>query len=303
MNNLDTTKIIRLFRATKKIKTANFISHITQRAAGKDLLFIEDNDYLFMLWLLKKISQKHKLEIFAFCLMSNHVHLLMRPKEENLYDAMRDLFSRYALRFNRKYERKGHLFGSPYRQAICMDDAYLLAASLYIHKNPVAAGICQHPMEYRWSSINLFCDPSPPRSFVKPDFILGLLQGSTSHARKTYLKLIDRGLNVPFEQVSEQGDAIERFQRRMKKLFPLIFKHLDKQRYITDSVEIDLLDLDSLEKEIVYFMEHKFSRSPETRKAKKYVIEQLIARGFKRYEIADKLNISKKTVYNLLKPE
>ena len=130
-------KISRFFRATKKIKTANLISHITQRAAGREPLFIEDNDYLFLLWLLKEVSEVHNIEFLAFCLMPNHIHLLLRPREQNLYDAMRDLFSRYATRFNKKYERKGHLFGGPYRQAICLEDAYLLAASLYIHKNPV----------------------------------------------------------------------------------------------------------------------------------------------------------------------
>ena len=71
--------------------------------------------------------------------MPNHVHLLLSPTESNLYDAMRDVFARYAMMFNRKYERKGHLFGGPYRQAVCLDDSYLLAASLYIHLNPVKA--------------------------------------------------------------------------------------------------------------------------------------------------------------------
>lgn len=300
MGLLENNKLSRFFRATKKIKTANFISHITQRAAGREPLFIEENDYLFMLWLLKEISKKHKIEIFAFCLMPNHIHLLMRPKEENLYDAMRDLFSRYALRFNRKYERKGHLFGGPYRQAICLDDGYLLATSLYIHKNPVAAGICEHPMEYRWSSVNLFCNPSPPDSFVKPAFVLDLLQGSTSQKRNKYNEFLESGLDVPVQLVSEQGDAIKRFQHRLKKMFPKIFQQLEKQEHITQSASIDLLNIGNLEKEIAYFLKNKFNHSPESRKAKKYVIEQLIARGYKRYEIAKKLNVSGKTVYNLL---
>ncbi len=76
--------------------------------------------------------------LFASC---QTTHLLLSPEEDNLYDAMRDLFSRYAMKFNRKYERKGHLFGGPYRQAVCLDDSYLLAASVYIHPNPVKATI------------------------------------------------------------------------------------------------------------------------------------------------------------------
>ena len=72
-------------------------------------MFLENNDYIFMLGLLKEIAQNYSLNIYAFCLMPNHLHLLLSPKEKNLYDAMRDLFSRYAMKFNRKYERKGHL--------------------------------------------------------------------------------------------------------------------------------------------------------------------------------------------------
>ena len=68
--------------------------------------------------------------MYAFCLMENHAHILLSPREENLYDAMRDLFSRYAMRFNKKYERKGHLFGGPYRQAVCLDDSYASCCSI-----------------------------------------------------------------------------------------------------------------------------------------------------------------------------
>ena len=109
------------------------VSHITQRAAGKEPLFLEDADRLYMLGLLKDISHKQSINVYAFCLMGNHVHILLSNQEENLYDAMRDLFSRYAMWFNKKYERKGHLFGGPYRQAVCLDDGYLVTASVYIH--------------------------------------------------------------------------------------------------------------------------------------------------------------------------
>jgi len=116
-------KVTRHFRATRKLNIPDLVSHITQRAAGKEPLFLEDNDYLFMMGLLKEIAQNYSLSIYAFCLMPNHVHILLSPREENLFDAMRDLFSRYAMRFNKKYERKGHLFGGPYRQALCFDDS------------------------------------------------------------------------------------------------------------------------------------------------------------------------------------
>jgi hypothetical protein len=85
-------KVKRFFRATRKLTQPGVISHITQRAAGKEPVFLEDDDYLLMLGLLKKGSEKHGMRIFAFCLMQNHIHLLVRPERGKLQDPMRDFF-------------------------------------------------------------------------------------------------------------------------------------------------------------------------------------------------------------------
>jgi REP-associated tyrosine transposase len=99
-------KIKRFFRATGKLTQPGVISHITQRAAGKEPLFLEDDDYLMMLGLLKKSSEKSNIRIFAFCLMENHIHLLARPEGRNLQDPMRDIFSQYAGRFRKASNRE-----------------------------------------------------------------------------------------------------------------------------------------------------------------------------------------------------
>jgi len=186
-------KIKRYFRATKKLNAPNMVSNITQRAAGKEPLFLEDGDYLAMIRFLKEIATNSMLRIYAFCLMPNHIHMLLSPEEENLYDAMRDLFSRYAMKFNRKYERKGHLFAGPYRQSVCLDDNYLLAASLYIHLNPVKANLSPDPQTYRWSSSRLYYKYNAPKSFINSDFILGLLSGSEIENKKKYRMMLNQG--------------------------------------------------------------------------------------------------------------
>ena len=205
-------KVKRFFRATKKLNASNLVSHITQRVAGKELLFLENDDYLSMLVLLKEVSSEFSLDIYAFCLMQNHIHLLFKTKETNLYDAMRELFSRYAMRFNRKYERKGHLFAGPYRQAVCMDDGYLLAASLYIHLNPVKADIVKKPQDYRWSSCRLFCMDDAPESFLLPNFVLGLLSGSNNESKRIYRDLLEKGSGI--EMVIKGTTFIVRGQLR-----------------------------------------------------------------------------------------
>lgn len=298
---IEKVNIKRFFRATRKLTVPGLVSHITQRAAGKEPLFIEDGDYLFMLGLLKEVAQKYSLQVYAFCLMPNHVHLLLSPTKENLYDVMRDLFSRYAKRFNRKYERKGHLFGGPYRQAVCFDNGYLLAASLYIHLNPVRASIVTDPLDYRWSSSRLYCHEKAPSSFVDLDFVLNVLSGPKSNKVKNYSRLLKHGSKMDTGHVLEKEDSIERFGSKLKAKFPKIFKKAEQKEKINNPFNINLLDIETLEKQIEEMINDPGPNTPKSRKAKKYIIEQLLARGFKKTEIADRLGISRKTVYNILK--
>ncbi len=296
-------KIKRYFRATRKLNVPDMVYHITQRAAGKEPLFLEDNDYLFMIGVLKEISQNHSLRMYAFCLMPNHIHLLFSPQEDNLYDAMRDLFSRYAMRFNLKYERKGHLFGGPYRQAVCLEDGYLLSASLYIHLNPVNAALVLDPIRYRWSSSRLYCKDAGPKSFVDPDLILRLLSEDQIESKKKYRLLLKQGSELAVAHVLEQEDAIECFSSKLASIFPSIFRKVNNRKQVVKSFELGLLDMEELERKIQDMKEGRSYNALESRKAKKYLIEQLIARGYKRAEIAERLGLSRKTVYNMLRSD
>ncbi len=300
LDDISKRKIKRVFRAKRKLNVPGLVSHITQRAAGKEPLFLEDPDYLYMLVLLKEISRKHAIRIYAFCYMENHIHLLLSPEEENLYDAMRDLFSRYAMWFNKKYERKGHLFGGPYRQAVCLDDGYLVAASVYIHLNPVKAGLASVAEEYRWSSVRLYCEEDAPESFVEPHFILNILSGKGDNGKKIYRDLLNRGVNLETKQVFEQEDVIDRFRSGLVSLFPSIFKRMAGGNHVAKAAGMNLLSMEALEEKIENLKNAPFTNGPETRLAKKFLIEQLISRGYKRGEIAERLGVSRKTVYNIL---
>jgi putative transposase len=292
-------KVKRFFRATRKITAPKVVSHLTQRAAGSEPLFLEDDDYLFMLATLKDVAQKRTVTLYAFCLMPNHIHLLLRPEADNLNEAMRDLCARYASRFNKKYERKGHLFGSPYRQAVCLDEGYLLAASLYIHLNPVRAGLAATPIEYRWSSAGLYCKDHPPKSFVSPDFILSMLHGSQSGSA-AYRRLLEAGQNIDSGHALEQHEALERFRKRLAQMFPKLFEAFRPMRKVVD---MNLLDPEELDKRIREEKQNRNTLRPRTTEATRFLVEQLLARGYKRTEIAQRLGISRKTVYNLTRKQ
>jgi putative transposase len=251
---------------------------------------------------MKEISNRQSLRIYAFCLMPNHVHLLLSPSRDDLHAGMRDLFSNYAKRFNRKYERKGHLFGGRYRQAVILDDSYLLAASLYVHLNPVKAGLIKSPSKYRWSSCRLYQEEDAPRAFVDPDFILGMLaEGNKVRAQKRYGDLLRRGRKIETQDILEQEDSIDRFRSRLDSVFSKFFGRSFGKGRIEMLSGLEVVSSEELERLIQETRDSKWQSGPASREAKKYVATQLLARGYKKREIAQRLGISRKTLYNIIK--
>lgn len=211
---------------------------------------------------------------------------------------MRSIFSRYASKFNHKYHRRGHLFGGPYRQAVCLDKTYLLTASVYIHLNPVRAGLTQTANAYQWSSSLLYCQDNARESFVDPNPILRLLDEDNKTAQAEYSKILQGAQGAQPDNALEQEGAIEKFCKRLTELFPALFRNIaKKQNQIEDGRNI--LELTQLQLLLQELPSGK-PRSPESKKARQYLIQQLLARGFKKTEIAAHLNISRKTVYNIL---
>jgi putative transposase len=141
---------------------------------------------------------------------------------------------------------------------------------------------------------------NPPSSFVDPGPILDLLPGDILQKRKRYRELLQHGMQIPTGEVLEQEDRIARLGTRLEEMFPALFKKIRQGRLTTEAAGLDLWDLDSVEKEIQRIFDGYYKSRPESMRAKKYVIEQLLSRGYKRKEIAEKLKISRKTVYNIL---
>ncbi len=298
-------KIKRVFRARRKWNIPNLFYHITQRAAGKEPLFIEDDDYVAMLGFMKEACARHEIEIHAFCLMPNHIHLLLRPLQRNLSEFMRNMLSRYAARFNRKYERKGHLFGGPYRQAVCLEDAYVLAVSLYIHLNPVRAGLVSDPVKYRWATTRLYCEGSTRKSFVKTSAVLGLISSKDGKARKEqrkrYRDILRKASDLEIGEVMEQEGVIENFLTHLRGVIPSSLGSFFKINKFPAEIGINLISIEELDEKIKEIREDPMGKRPETLKARRFLIEQLIARGYKREEIAQRLGMSRKTIYNILR--
>lgn len=127
--------------------------HLIQRGNNRSACFYAEDDYLFYLEHLADQAKKHGCAIHAWCLMTNHVHLLLTPtKPESAGLMMKGLGQRYVQYINRTYRRSGTLWEGRYRSCLMQEEAYVLACYRYIELNPVRAGMVEHPGEYRWSS-------------------------------------------------------------------------------------------------------------------------------------------------------
>ena len=132
--------------------------HIILRGIGRQILFEDTEDHERFLTTLKRYRRELGFEVVAWCLMENHVHLLLRDVHDQIDLIMKKLAGSYAQYFNRKYDRSGHLFQDRYRSEPVPDEAYLLTVIRYIHRNPEKAGICR-AQEYRWSSYAKYALP------------------------------------------------------------------------------------------------------------------------------------------------
>ena len=131
--------------------------HITQRGIRGLDIFIDDNDRRFFIKLLHKYSEKHLLKIHAYCLMSNHVHLVSVPvKPKSMQNTMHDLCTRYAVYFNRKYNFTGHLFQDRYF-SMPLEGEHSENAACYVEQNPVRAGMVVRADIFPWSSARGNC--------------------------------------------------------------------------------------------------------------------------------------------------
>ncbi len=139
-----------------RIEERNYFYHVICRGQRKNPLFFSAADMKSYFKFFNKYAQEHDFELYAYCLMRNHVHLLIRRREMSLDLFMRRLNTAYALYFNGKYDLTGHVFQGRYRSLIVYDDNYLRHLIKYMHMNPVSAGICKNPGKYGYSSASFY---------------------------------------------------------------------------------------------------------------------------------------------------
>jgi putative transposase len=138
-------------QARKKSSTG--IYHIMMRGINRQIIFHDDEDHFRFLMTLKNYREISGYELYAYCLMDNHVHLLLRVGKEPLEQIMRRICGSYVYWYNAKYERIGNLFQDRFKSEVVENDNYFLTVLRYIHQNPLKAGVTTSIESYHWSSM------------------------------------------------------------------------------------------------------------------------------------------------------
>lgn len=168
------------------------VYHIILRGINKQDIFYEDLDRKKFIKELINVKENCKFDLYAYCLMDNHVHLLIRDYDSNINKIMQSLTIRYAIYFNKKYERVGHLFSNRYNSKPVETDSYFIRLQRYIHQNPEKAFI-EKTERYKWSSYNAYIKGS---SFVDIEFFLEMLSQNKETARYEFKRINRRLINL-----------------------------------------------------------------------------------------------------------
>lgn len=141
-------------------KSNSGIYHIMLRGINQQQIFEDDQDYKRFLKILEECKSICEYKVYAYCLMGNHIHLLLETGKEECSLIMKRICTRFVYWYNLKYNRVGHLFQDRYRSEPVEDESYLVMAVVYIHQNPMKAGITKG-LSYKYSSYD---------SYIKGDF-------------------------------------------------------------------------------------------------------------------------------------
>jgi putative transposase len=165
-------------------KSESGIYHIIMRGINRQTIFAEDEDCHRFLQTLKYYKELSGYQVFAYCIMKNHIHLLLKPGSEPLEQIMRRICGKFVYWYNQKYERVGYLFQDRFKSEPVEDDSYFLTALRYIHQNPLKAGLVDDIEQYPWSSYRAYLNRD---KLVDFDFALKIFNNNRAKALEAFI--------------------------------------------------------------------------------------------------------------------
>ena len=269
----------------KRIDLKGHYYHIMCRGQRKNPLFFSNEDKDHYLELLKQALKRFDFDLLAYCIMRNHIHLMVFRNEDSLGEIFQWLNMKYALYFNRKYGTTGYVFQGRFLSKIITDEKYLYTVLNYIHMNPYVSGIVKEGEEFKYSSEGYYKDQ------VKQSIITKKLK---MYSQKEYR---DLGLEENNEYIGKEEQYLElekRTERNYKKKFVERRKHYpDIQKTIKNLIRDSGLKF----KDII-----SRKNTGKIKEKRMYIISELYYKyNFSLSEIARVLNRSKSGIHYIVK--
>jgi REP element-mobilizing transposase RayT len=177
-------------------QAAGVTYHVMARATFGRHVFRQNDDRRYFEFRLDDVVRRFEWSVKAHCLMGTHYHLLLTTAEPNLAEGMHRLHSLHAQAFNHRHDEFGHLFRNRYQAVIVEAEGHLLELFRYLALNPVRAGLCRHPAEWRWSSYAAAIGWAAPAPFLDLGEVLALFANDRTVARDRLQAFVEDGLVV-----------------------------------------------------------------------------------------------------------
>lgn len=250
--------------------------HVASRGNEQKDVFKSLRDREKFLEYLESATERYEAVVHAYCLMSNHYHLLMETPAGNLSQIMRHINGAYTTYFNIKRKRSGHLFQGRYKAILVEFDEYALELSRYIHLNPVRAGMVARPEEYRWTSYKNYIGQGAAPTWLKLETILNYFGKKEKEAKKKYRSFVEDLLgeeyDSPFKNtfgavVLGTAEFIEKVtsehlaEKQVDRAVPGIrqFKTSPEPEYILKAVAAVMGGNEKLARQVGMYLCHKYS--------------------------------------------
>jgi putative transposase len=214
-----------------RLFAAGVLYHVIVRGNQRQKTFTSDSDYQAYIERLARYRKKYDYVLHAYCLMPNHVHLLVESSEHPLAKFMQGLQQSYSQYFNLRHRKTGHVFEGRYKAIICQKDEYLLELIRYIHLNPVRAGLVRSSERYRYSGDHAYVQGKATET-INPTRVLSMLGGKQAYRRFIHDGLSE-GHNEEYYAVEDQRFlGAEGFGEKLLKKQPGLSGKTPKRRSI-----------------------------------------------------------------------
>lgn len=209
-----------------RIEYPGAVYHVIVRGNNRQAIFRDDGDRNVYMSKLSHYCSQRGVHLLCYCVLPNHVHLLVETPQGNLSKMMQAFQTSYSRYFNWRHSRTGHVFEQRYKALLVDRDTYLLQVSRYIHINPVEAKVVTRPQDYRWSSYRAYLSGAGSQA-LKREVILGQFGGKPQERVAKYREFVEgalrgksRALELPIREQAFVGDEqfVEEVRRRGKQV-------------------------------------------------------------------------------------